>query len=143
MKTCRICRQELSDNKFYFRKDTKKFVTECKNCYKLRTNSDKVKLRRKEREHLHKKGRKLQLKKLYNITLEQFDILVALQSNKCAICGEELIKPFLDHDHRTNKIRGILCRNCNIAIGLLSDSPVKLINAVRYLVHNGVTEYVG
>lgn len=71
----------------------------------------------------------------YGITLEQVNLLLRRQGGKCAICGK---KPSdrrldLDHNHRTKKPRGLLCRNCNRGIGMLRDSVTVLRSAIRYL----------
>lgn len=53
---------------------------------------------------------------------------------KCEICERELGgKGFLDHDHATGVIRGVLCRECNTAIGMFSDNVNHLIRAINYL----------
>lgn len=44
----------------------------------------------------------------------------------------------IDHDHETGKVRGLLCNNCNRAIGLLGDSVSTLLDAVEYLRSGGV-----
>ena len=51
---------------------------------------------------------------------------------QCAICGttEKLVG---DHDHATGKPRGILCRNCNVALGNMQDNPKRLRYAAEYL----------
>ena len=62
--------------------------------------------------------------------------LVAEQDNRCAICACEFSeenKPRVDHDHDTGKVRGALCRNCNVALGLLQDSPERVEKALTYL----------
>jgi hypothetical protein len=66
------------------------------------------------------------LMRRYGITIEDYDRLVKLQENKCAICGGEFQKmgwnrPCVDHCHRTNKVRGILCRRCNISLHYIED----------------------
>lgn len=58
------------------------------------------------------------------------------QDGKCAICGETFIEPSnacIDHNHKTGEIRGLLCRNCNLGIGLFKDNPELLIKAMEYL----------
>jgi hypothetical protein len=57
------------------------------------------------------------------------------QNNRCAICFTDFdgIKPQVDHNHMTNKIRGLLCGKCNKAVGLLQDDPEIVQSAVRYL----------
>jgi len=64
------------------------------------------------------------------------------QGGRCAICmvhEDDLEhatfrnKLVVDHNHRTGEVRGLLCSRCNIALGHLDDSPVKLRNALNYL----------
>jgi len=78
--------------------------------------------------------RQYDLKKLYNITEEYYDILLHEQNYKCAICNKDLTqnKPHIDHDHKTNKVRGLLCIQCNTSLYLL-DNPILLQNAQEYL----------
>lgn len=62
-------------------------------------------------------------------------------NKKCAICQKELSlsaesagdRPVVDHDHKTNKIRGILCGKCNTGLGMFGDDAENLISAVIYL----------
>lgn len=70
----------------------------------------------------------------YKISEEGLLNLITKQDNKCAICNIELTKEFLiDHCHATNKVRGLLCRDCNFAIGLFKDNIKTLENAMQYL----------
>ena len=64
-----------------------------------------------------KKNRRLAL--AYGITIEDKDLILKLQGNKCGICGVDLegVKQCLDHCHDTNAIRGVLCNQCNTAEG--------------------------
>jgi len=48
----------------------------------------------------------------YGITIEQYDGMVTKQNGKCAIC-EHSCRLVIDHDHLTNKVRGLLCHRCN------------------------------
>lgn len=61
--------------------------------------------------------------------------LLIIQESKCAICEKILAleNSYLDHCHETNRIRGVLCRNCNQGIGLFRDDKNLLIKAIRYL----------
>lgn len=72
----------------------------------------------------------------YGLTSEQQWELLTSQDGKCASCGEPL-KPgkdtHLDHDHVTNRARGFLCCQCNVAIGMMRDSPLLLRKAASYL----------
>ncbi len=54
----------------------------------------------------------------------------------CDICKGNLSKGYhTDHDHRTGKPRGILCVNCNFALGQLNDSPARAVALAHYLYH--------
>lgn len=73
------------------------------------------------------------LKRLYGLTEAQYFSLLTEQRNRCKLCDCYLMKPFIDHDHETGKVRGILCPKCNTGIGLLDDSPERLRAAAAYL----------
>lgn len=49
------------------------------------------------------------------------------------ICKESLENPCIDHDHSTDFVRGLLCNNCNSAIGLLKEDMNIINNAIKYL----------
>ena len=63
------------------------------------------------------------------------ELLLGQQDNKCGLCFIELekITTVLDHDHKTGKIRAVLCRRCNIGLGYFQDDLVKLEAAVQYV----------
>lgn len=72
--------------------------------------------------------------KKYDITKEDFDNIQTKQLGLCGICTKPLLSEgHIDHCHKTGRVRGILCGNCNKAIGLLEDNPVFLTNAINYL----------
>lgn len=72
--------------------------------------------------YAHREERNNQrLVKRYGIDITQYNVLLQEQNNKCAMCDRDkgLFKTKLcvDHDHKTGKIRGLLCRSCNALIG--------------------------
>ena len=69
------------------------------------------------------------------ITPEQLVDRYERQEECCAICKKEieLIDSAIDHNHVTNEFRGVLCKQCNRALGMFNDSPTMLRNAVEYL----------
>jgi len=63
-------------------------------------------------------------------------ILNSKQGGKCACCGcgvHENRGMGLDHDHKTGKARGVICRNCNLAIGFIHDDPAVARGIAAYL----------
>lgn len=80
------------------------------------------------------------LRRKYGITLEQEIALREAQDGKCAICQDKPEGDWLhvDHDHETGTVRGMLCGNCNMAIGLLRESIATLTNAITYLERAGL-----
>jgi hypothetical protein len=75
-------------------------------------------------------------KKRYGLTVEQKQAMIDSQDGKCAICKLDLETTHnicVDHCHKTNKVRGILCRKCNLGIGHLNDSIDILKAAQAYL----------
>ena len=130
LKLCTSCnnRKPLSD--FYvqynrLRNGTKSLTHSgrCKTCYTISYNG------------LRQSG--------VEISLDTYNDLLLKQNNKCAICGYDetalannqikIRRLSVDHDHQTNKIRGLLCKNCNSAIGLFKDNPDIILSAYRYL----------
>ena len=90
----------------------------------------------KEKKEIDRKiqNRKSMLKNKYGITLDQYEAMYNQQHGLCAICfriSDRLL--VVDHDHTTGHIRGLLCHNCNIALGLLQDSTDVLLSAIAYL----------
>jgi hypothetical protein len=71
----------------------------------------------------------------YGLTQEQYDELLVESCGRCAICTVAFTEtPHIDHCHATGKVRGLLCRRCNRAIGLFKDDPSILLAGVEYLI---------
>lgn len=114
-KECRICKKVKPLSEFYFRKDNNSYRSECKSCLIAKTRL-----------------------KTTGWSSEEYENQWCRQEGKCAICGCTLnssryTKASGDHDHKTGKLRGILCNNCNTAIGLMKENPYRLECAIRYL----------
>lgn len=153
MKTCNKCKKDKQLAEFDKNLECKFGVSGiCKECKNTRL---------RERNRLHPEWRKNWRKKSYEknknkakeqyllyhygIDLTEFNVLLEKQNNLCAICKKPessvhqsgiLKKLSVDHDHKTGKIRGLLCYNCNRGIGHLQDNLEILNNAIAYLEKN-------
>ena len=76
--------------------------------------------------------------KKYGITMDEFLHLLEKQNKCCPICENELElfgsgKSAIDHCHITNNVRGIICHQCNVWIGMYEARGLKLSNMINYL----------
>ena len=82
-------------------------------------------------------NREYKLIKNHNLTLSQYNELFVKQNGLCLGCYRHAsqLKSYLrvDHCHKTGRIRGLLCNSCNLAIGMLLDSPETLTRLADYL----------
>lgn len=91
------------------------------------------------KEHCLIKMRNNWLIRHYKITSAEYEILLLSQNSKCAICkasetGRKKQKHFpVDHDHKTGKIRGLLCDQCNKGLGHFKDDPEIMERAIQYV----------
>jgi hypothetical protein len=80
--------------------------------------------------------RKSRLPRLYGLTTDEYYDLLAFQSGVCMVCSKKCKSGralAVDHDHKTGKIRGLLCASCNQGIGHLKDDPELCALAADYL----------
>lgn len=116
----------------------------------IENNKERYKEISKNYKKTHKRWyyfikRKQMLKIIYGITLEEYDNKLKEQNYVCKICGcketvirkiagRKMIRPLcIDHDHKTKKIRGLLCDGCNRMLGRSRDNTFILSNAIKYL----------
>jgi len=98
-------------------------------------NREKLKERHQEKKHLRREYR---LKKRYGLSKEEFVEIVRKQKGLCAICPKPLsTSDHIDHCHGTGKVRGVLCRSCNLLLGYSYDNIRILLSAIKYLKRNG------
>lgn len=138
---CGWCKSCISDYLKNYGKDKKekrkKYMKEYNKKYKIF-------LQKQKKEYRKKNPHKVKISKIqcyFKLTLKEATELYYKKLNgTCDICGKpESSKHFLlsiDHDHKTNKIRGILCNACNKALGGFQDDVQYLKNAIKYLKEN-------
>lgn len=82
------------------------------------------------------KNRAEHLRRKFGLTLAEFNAMRDSQGGKCAGCATTMLPGWdtnVDHCHTTGLIRGLLCRKCNLAIGMVADSPETLETLAAYL----------
>jgi hypothetical protein len=149
-KTCNRCHREKSLSNFSKSKRTKDgFGYQCKVC-------DSENCKRYYREHVNERMhagkiyreenpetyRKSRYKLRYGISLDDYNRMSNDQGGVCSICfrSEKRYKYLvIDHDHKTGKVRGLICSKCNNALGCVDDNIDTLINMIEYLKRSGLT----
>ena len=133
MKKCAKCKEKLSFSNFYKdRKSNDGHGSHCKKCKRDYNQSPEAYARQLEKSRQHNRF------KWSGFTEEDFQTKLKEQDYKCAICGTDdpgKTNWHADHDHNTGTKRGILCKMCNTALGMLNDDVDKLANAIKYLNH--------
>lgn len=147
--SCRVCEAPITAK----RVDTK-YCPLCREVMKLKHSNESRNRRRSEvnrqsrernknlspqqRQRRLEVQRKNRWKNKFGLTEKDFNQMLQDQNNSCAICTKLLDKPFVDHDHVTHKVRGLLCNNCNFGIGSLQDDPQIIARAQAYVLagHN-------
>lgn len=72
------------------------------------------------------------IKNRYGVSDEVAEQLLQRKAIGCEACGSKT-RPHIDHNHRTGKVRGILCHTCNVALGQVDDSADRLEKLIDYL----------
>ena len=157
MKQCKVCAQELPDEKFgtsyHTLSDGTRKAYKDSTCMVCRR---KKHLENPEKKIIHRKGTsnwyynnpekaKTQRLRKYGITLDEYNSMREKQDYCCAVCGrhEDDVEQGratssstslqVDHCHDTQKIRGLLCTNCNTMLGKAKDDVSVLEAAITYL----------
>lgn len=138
MRTCKICNQSKPLMEFYqtVRNGSPYgYHGKCKSCYvkKQQENYDPIKKRDEN------------LKRVYGIGIEEYNTLLEKQNNRCAICestdpkgrksgrGGGVDVFYVDHDHKTGNVRGLLCNICNRTMGYVGENSNVLEEMIKYL----------
>ena len=139
-KTCKKKYQQTGKGKESHSKALKKYQQSEKGkaCQTKYSKSERGRAHHKKnnREWYKRKGRDYSLKFNYGITLKQYEKMLKQQNEVCAICGEVNLdgrKLCVDHDHKTGKIRELLCDNCNHVLGMSKENVDRLTKAILYL----------
>ena len=136
-----VCKSCGRENRRYTTRDNGKgkryynlVCSSCKNAERrrqIRLINDPVRLKK-----IQNQRRQAQLRVKYGLTIDDYNKLFESQGGACAICGTTNSGAYnfaVDHCHKSNKVRGILCHHCNKGLGQFLDSPTNLRKAADYL----------
>lgn len=147
MKKCSKCKEKKDESSFY------KGISWCKECWSnqqkkyYQANKEKISARMRTYSKAKNQDKeKISVRrKMYNygISAEEYYSMLKTQNGVCATCGRaDKTMLSVDHDHVTGKVRGLLCRNCNSALGFVKDDPKILWKMIIYLKKHGGTNGV-
>jgi hypothetical protein len=129
-KVCSKCKQEKELEKFHKNKLGKYGLHHyCKSCNSIQ----------KKKSYNYEKSKVLRISNKYNLTRHQVEELYISQNKKCKICNIESLMIskhkglYIDHCHKTGKVRGLLCASCNKLLGDCKDSIEILKSSILYL----------
>ncbi len=131
IKGCTKCKKVLLASRFYTN-GKKGLSSWCKECEKERRR--KYHYKNKEKETLA--HRKWCIKNTYGLTLKQYDQMLDAQDGTCKICNKvnrDGRRLYIDHNHETNEVRGLLCHKCNSLLGFVNDDIYILSKIIDYL----------
>ena len=120
-KTCSLCCQKKSFSDFLKNIRYKDgYYKHCKKC------------------HYEVYGRDAHYRRTYGVTQNEYNLMVAEQGNKCKVCEVEAgdgrtTRLVVDHCHKSNNFRGLICNNCNMALGNAKDNSETLRKLADYL----------
>jgi len=138
VKYCPKCHETKSVEEFSNSKNSNSGkASHCKECCKVLSKSHSKDKRRIKYERNKEKLLDNNLKRDFDISLQAYKIMLANQQGKCYICGktekENGKRLAVDHNHKTGKVRDLLCGKCNAAIGFLDECTQKTLNLLEYL----------
>lgn len=123
-KICNKCGKELPATPDFFHRRSKGskdgLNSICKKCrlnYKIRPRKQYY---REYGKRNHRQIRAGHLRRRFGLTLEEYDKMFEEQKGVCAVCKKENVSKaalHIDHNHKTGKIRGLLCCACNLVLG--------------------------
>jgi hypothetical protein len=126
-------KMKIVDRKKYI-KNKKRLLRNAKFYYRM--NKERLRLKRKHYYNKNRhKSREWCIKTKYNLSKIDYNNMLKNQKNKCLLCliPFKNITPSVDHCHKSGKVRGLLCRFCNLGLGAFKDNSQILKRASKYV----------
>jgi len=135
-KRCTKCHKLHTFCEFQYRKDTGKRRNICKLCRASQEAARRTVLQSDPNYVPYKptkdQARRNSLRALYKFTEEELNKYMNTSGN-CEICGKYQGRRVIDHNHETDKVRGLLCNHCNLVLGQAKEDVEVLKNAIKYI----------
>lgn len=136
-RSCTRCKQEKTEENYrLLRQSASGIDTICAEC-RREQDRDRYKRDREKRKYQSRWG---SFKFKFGLKRSDWELLLLGQNGKCPICREafqDSADICVDHDHVSKKVRGLLCRKCNMGIGLFGENTSSLRRAADYLEASG------
>lgn len=141
-KVCTVCKVDLPLSSYHNCKNSKD--GKGYRCIKCDIEARKD-YRAANKDRCSTKNRIVLIKSRFNLEEQELRDMMDSQKGCCPICNGSLIDPSsdstkqfgIDHNHKTGKVRGLLCMHCNAMLGQAMDSPRVLLAGHNYLVQHG------
>ena len=140
---CKKCYSSYT--KKYRKLNSKTYTQYQKEYHKRYQKENKTRLKQQRQQYYQDNikyyktvNKKNRLLREYGISLNKYHNMLQQQDCRCAICNKRNKQLVIDHNHKTGKIKGLLCNKCNSGIGFLQDS-VHIINKARIYLQNDKT----
>ncbi len=149
MKACSQCQKSQPLTEYWSnRRSVDKKQYACKTCLstkgKIRADKNRPELREYSKNYektrrarpadWRVKRNHYRARTVYGLSRPELLTMLMKQDNSCKICTRNIVDKYtIDHCHNTGKVRGLLCRHCNLLLGNAQDSTAVLMNAVEYL----------
>src|SRR5687768_13778244 len=119
--TCKACCSAYIRD--YYKKNRERIATTSARHYQNNRDRHRETSARWVREN-QRRVKDAHLRRRFGITIEQYEQLLEAQGGVCGICGRPpgKLRLAVDHNHETGEVRGLLCSDCNTAIGLLREN---------------------
>jgi hypothetical protein len=134
-RTCTKCKEELPLERFGKMVNGRYRKSECRKCEAKRTADRWANVDKQTQKSINQRNKRLYT---YGLSPGRYEEILIEQGHRCAIC--QRIEPggvgnvfHVDHCHKTQIVRGLLCSSCNIGLGNLGDNVETMLRAIEYL----------